>query len=171
MDPTSNTPQLLLLPHRNEYPRKVRYGLWFVAEVLQRTRSPPSVQSPHIQQRAAREPPPTCPANRPADDRPRTDLSRRTRPPALSPPQLCVIASDIPEVIGSAIGLRLLFGTPMWIGIIVTAIDSMMFLALGAYGVRKIEALMGALVGAMSISWMIELVRVRRHPGAFPAAS
>lgn len=70
-----------------------------------------------------------------------------------------MVASDIPEVIGSAIGLRLLFGIPTWVGIVVTAIDSVLFLALGAYGVRKLEALMGALVGAMSISWLIVLSR------------
>lgn len=97
-------------------------------------------------------------AARSADPLAAAPLLRRDPPP---PSQVTVIASDIPEVIGSAIGLRLLFGTPILLGIIITAVSSVMFLALGAYGVRKIEALMGALVGAMSVSWLIELCRVR----------
>lgn len=129
---------------RHEYPQRVRWLLWLVAEVSSPySYVPTGVLSAKLPARAALR-----------------YALRLTQAAAAS--QVTVVASDIPEVIGSAIGLRLLFGTPIWIGIVVTAVSSVMFLALGAYGVRKIETLMGALVGAMSISWLIELCRVRQ---------
>jgi len=40
-----------------------------------------------------------------------------------------IIASDIPEVMGTAFALNMLFGLPLWVGVLITGIDTMLFLA------------------------------------------
>jgi len=54
--------------------------------------------------------------------------------------ELAVCATDLAEVIGTAIGLFLLFGIPMEIGVIITAFDVFLVLAFQRLGFRWIEA-------------------------------
>jgi Mn2+/Fe2+ NRAMP family transporter len=44
--------------------------------------------------------------------------------------ELAIVASDVPEVIGTALALKLIFGLPTWIGIIITSASTLVFLAL-----------------------------------------
>lgn len=69
--------------------------------------------------------------------------------------ELAIIGSDIQEVIGSAIALYILFGLPLWIGVIITACDTFTFLFLNYFGIRKLEALFGALVSTMGVCFAI----------------
>ncbi|UAJ64899.1 Nramp family divalent metal transporter [Candidatus Schneideria nysicola] len=55
--------------------------------------------------------------------------------------ELAIIATEIAEVIGSAIALNLLFQIPLLLGVIITALDVFLLLALIKFGIRKIEAL------------------------------
>ena len=57
--------------------------------------------------------------------------------------ELAVIGSDIQEVIGSAIALKVLSGgvLPLWAGVIITLLDTFIFLLLEGYGIRKLEVL------------------------------
>ena len=71
--------------------------------------------------------------------------------------EVAIIASDIPEVIGTAFALKLLFGIPVWLGVIITGIDTILFLGIQMLGFRKLEAFIGAMVGAMSICFLIEV--------------
>ena len=43
--------------------------------------------------------------------------------------ELAIIACDLAEVVGTAIALNLLFGMPMWLGVLVTALDVLLILA------------------------------------------
>jgi manganese transport protein len=54
--------------------------------------------------------------------------------------ELAIIATDLAEVIGTAIGLNLLFGLPLEIGVILTALDVFLILALQRLGFRYVEA-------------------------------
>src|SRR5215468_9758459 len=38
--------------------------------------------------------------------------------------ELAIIACDVAEVLGSALALQLLFGLPLWIGVLVTGLDT-----------------------------------------------
>eukprot|EP01084_Bolivina_argentea_P292634 503116_1 len=67
--------------------------------------------------------------------------------------ELAIIGSDIQEVLGSAIALNILTGAPLWLGCIVTVLDTFIFLLLHIYGIRKLEALFMALVGVMTIAF------------------
>eukprot|EP00475_Leptophrys_vorax_P026587 TRINITY_DN3764_c1_g1_i2.p1 TRINITY_DN3764_c1_g1~~TRINITY_DN3764_c1_g1_i2.p1 ORF type:complete len:549 (-),score=126.29 TRINITY_DN3764_c1_g1_i2:59-1705(-) len=71
--------------------------------------------------------------------------------------ELTVIASDIPEVIGTAIALKLLFGLKLWIGVIVTAFSVFIFLGLSYFGVRKLEFFIAFLVGTILCCFLAEV--------------
>jgi len=50
--------------------------------------------------------------------------------------EIAIIATDIAEVIGTAIGLNLLFGIPLEIGVVLTALDVFLILYLQRLGFR-----------------------------------
>ncbi len=60
--------------------------------------------------------------------------------------EVAITACDLAEVIGSAIGLNLLFGIPLLIGVIITVADVLLLLVLQRYGFRYLEALVVTLV-------------------------
>ncbi|KAK7252793.1 hypothetical protein RIF29_37003 [Crotalaria pallida] len=72
--------------------------------------------------------------------------------------EVALIGSDIQEVIGSAIAIRILSNglVPLWAGVVITALDCFIFLFLENYGVRKLEAFFAVLIGIMAVSfaWM-----------------
>jgi len=55
--------------------------------------------------------------------------------------ELAIIATDLAEVIGSAIALSLLFGIPLLAGILITALDVLLLLLLQKKGFRIIESI------------------------------
>ena len=50
--------------------------------------------------------------------------------------EVAITATDLAEVIGTAIGLSLLFGIPLAVGVCITALDVFLILALQAFGFR-----------------------------------
>ena len=54
--------------------------------------------------------------------------------------ELAIVATDLAEVIGTAIGLNLLFGIPLEYGVVITALDVFLVLYLQNKGFRWIEA-------------------------------
>eukprot|EP00747_Dinoflagellata_sp_TGD_P034148 gnl/TRDRNA2_/TRDRNA2_137084_c0_seq1.p1 gnl/TRDRNA2_/TRDRNA2_137084_c0~~gnl/TRDRNA2_/TRDRNA2_137084_c0_seq1.p1 ORF type:complete len:550 (+),score=66.05 gnl/TRDRNA2_/TRDRNA2_137084_c0_seq1:75-1724(+) len=69
--------------------------------------------------------------------------------------EIAVIASDIQEVVGSGIALNLLTGLPVWIGCIITGLDTFTFLAVHYLGVRYLEALICVLIGTMTMCFFV----------------
>jgi natural resistance-associated macrophage protein len=69
-----------------------------------------------------------------------------------------VIAADIQEVVGSGIAINLITNgwVPVWVGCIITGLDTFTFLAVHYLGVRYLEALITSLVATMSVSFFIE---------------
>ncbi|WP_322866534.1 Nramp family divalent metal transporter [Aquicoccus sp. G2-2] len=59
--------------------------------------------------------------------------------------EAAIVATDLAEVIGTAIGFNLLFGIPMEIGVVLTALDVFLILWLQNRGFRLLEALVIAL--------------------------
>eukprot|EP01083_Nonionella_stella_P112838 332368_1 len=70
--------------------------------------------------------------------------------------ELAIIGSDIQEVVGSAVAFRVLFGWPLWIGCLLTAVDAFTFLLLSKLGMRFLEAFFCSLIGVMAITFGIE---------------
>jgi len=71
--------------------------------------------------------------------------------------EIAIIATDIAEVIGTAIGLNLLFGIPLEIGVILTALDVFLILYLQKLGFRYLEALIITLLGVIAACFAIQI--------------
>jgi uncharacterized membrane protein YqjE len=76
---------------------------------------------------------------------------------ALVPGRVAIIATDIAEVIGTAIGLNLLFGIPLEIGVIITALDVFLILWLQRLGFRWVEALIITLLGVIAVCFAVQI--------------
>nr|AKQ44367.1 natural resistance-associated macrophage protein 1n [Sedum alfredii] len=75
--------------------------------------------------------------------------------------ELAVIAADIPEVIGTAFALNILFHIPVWIGVLLTGFSTLLLLGLQKYGVRKLELLIAVLVFVMAGCFFGEMTYVK----------
>ncbi|MDT3960553.1 Nramp family divalent metal transporter [Staphylococcus kloosii] len=71
--------------------------------------------------------------------------------------ELAIIATDIAEVIGSAIALYLLFDIPLLVGSIITVLDVFLLLFIMHFGFRKIEAIVGTLIFTVLIIFLFEV--------------
>ncbi|KAH9667454.1 metal transporter Nramp1 [Citrus sinensis] len=71
--------------------------------------------------------------------------------------EIAIVACDIPEVIGTAFALNMLFKIPVWIGVLLTGFSTLILLALQQYGVRKLEFLIAFLVFTMAGCFFAEL--------------
>ncbi len=75
--------------------------------------------------------------------------------------EVAIAACDLAEVIGSAIGLQLLFGIPLVYGVVVTALDTFLILFLHQAGIRKMEAFIVVLVATIGGCFLVEIVITR----------
>ena len=71
--------------------------------------------------------------------------------------ETAIIATDIAEVIGTAIGLNLLFGIPLELGVLITALDVFLILWLQNKGFRWLEAFIVTLLGVIALSFGIQI--------------
>jgi manganese transport protein len=70
--------------------------------------------------------------------------------------ELVAMATDLAEFLGAAIGMNLLFGIPLWLAGILTAIVTFLILGLERYGFRPIEAVITALLAVVAGSYIVE---------------
>jgi manganese transport protein len=71
--------------------------------------------------------------------------------------EVAIAACDLAEVLGSAVGLYLLFGIPILAGVLLTVLDVMLLLLLQAYGIRKMEAFILVLVLTIAACFGLEM--------------
>ena len=71
--------------------------------------------------------------------------------------ELAICATDLAEVIGTAIALNLLFGLPLEIGVVVTALDVFVILWLQNKGFRWIEAFIITLLGVIAVCFGVQI--------------
>ncbi|MFB3779782.1 MAG: Nramp family divalent metal transporter, partial [Bryobacteraceae bacterium] len=69
-----------------------------------------------------------------------------------------IAACDLAEVLGAAIGLNLLFGLPLLLGVVLTALDTILMLYLTNFGVRAIEAFVLSLVTLIGGCFFVEIL-------------
>ncbi len=72
--------------------------------------------------------------------------------------EIVAMATDLAEFLGAALGFYLLFGIPLWIAAILTAIVTFAILGLERYGFRPLEAVITAMIGIISLSYIIETI-------------
>ncbi|NWH76625.1 NRAM1 protein, partial [Piaya cayana] len=77
--------------------------------------------------------------------------------------EIAIIGSDMQEVIGTAIAFSLLSAgrIPLWGGVLITILDTLFFLFLDKYGLRKLEAFFGLLITIMALTFGYEYAVVR----------
>jgi len=71
--------------------------------------------------------------------------------------ELAIMATDIAEIIGSGIAIKLLFNIPLIVGILITAADVLILLLLMKLGFRKIEAIVATLVTVILLVFLYEV--------------
>ena len=71
--------------------------------------------------------------------------------------EIAIAACDLAEVLGAAIGLKILFGLPLLAGVILTAADTILVLWLSRFGIRVIEAAILSLIAIMTGCFLVEL--------------
>jgi manganese transport protein len=80
--------------------------------------------------------------------------------------EVAIAATDLAEVIGSAVGLYLLFGIPIIWGVVITTFDVLILMVLMSFGIRKMEAFILALVATIGICFAFEMFLSRPDFGA-----
>lgn len=82
--------------------------------------------------------------------------------------ELAIIATDVAEVLGSALAFKLLFGFSLKTGLLITAFDTFIVLGLKGKGFRQIEAIVLGLVLTIGFCYFIELAMIGPHwPSVF----
>ncbi len=80
--------------------------------------------------------------------------------------EVAITATDLAEVIGTAIGLNLLFHIPIEIGVVITALDTLLILALQAFGFRWIEAFVVTMLGVIAACFAVQIAMADPDWGA-----
>ena len=91
------------------------------------------------------------------------ELSREWFPPPLvwtmwAVSEVAAMATDLAEFLGGAIGLSLLLKIPLLAGMAVTGVIVCAIVALQRFGFRPIELAIGALVAAIGLSYLLEML-------------
>jgi manganese transport protein len=80
--------------------------------------------------------------------------------------EVAICATDLAEVIGTAIGLNLLFHVPLELGVIVTALDVFLVLWMQNLGFRYVEAFVVTLLGVIAVCFTIQIALANPEWGA-----
>src|ERR1700742_4221577 len=75
--------------------------------------------------------------------------------------QIAIIACDLAEIIGMAIGLNLLFHLPLLWGVSLTISDTVLMLFLMNKGMRKLEVFIISMIFVIGLAYLIEMFIVR----------
>jgi manganese transport protein len=73
--------------------------------------------------------------------------------------ELIAMATDLAEFVGAALGINLVFGIPLFISGLLTGVLAFGILGLQAWGFRRLEATISALVGLIVIAFGLEVFR------------
>jgi manganese transport protein len=87
----------------------------------------------------------------------REHYSRRTSFALWVVCEIAIAACDLAEVLGSAVALKLLFGLPLLAGVLITAFDVLIVLALQGRGFRLIEAFVVTLIASIAACFAYEI--------------
>ena len=75
--------------------------------------------------------------------------------------EIAIAACDLAEVLGTIIAFKLLFGLPLLWGCLVTAFDTFLLLSLQRWGMRKMEAVILALVATIGGCFLLQIFLAR----------
>jgi manganese transport protein len=70
--------------------------------------------------------------------------------------EVVAMSTDLAEFLGAALGFNLLFGMPLWLAGLLTAIVTFLILGLERYGFRPLEAVITAMIAVIAICYLVE---------------
>ncbi len=79
--------------------------------------------------------------------------------------EIAIAATDLAEILGMAIGIQLLTGLPLIWGVLITVLDTFLFLLLQRLGIRKMEAFIICLVAIIGLSFLVEIILAKPDLG------
>jgi manganese transport protein len=79
--------------------------------------------------------------------------------------EIAIAATDLAEILGLAIGIQLLTGLPLIWGVLITVLDTFLFLLLQRLGIRKMEAFIICLVAIIGLSFLVEIILAKPDLG------
>jgi len=71
--------------------------------------------------------------------------------------EIAIAAMDLAEVLGAAIGLKLLFGINLLTGVMLTALDTLLVLWFMRFGIRRFEAFVLSLISIIAGCFLLEM--------------
>jgi manganese transport protein len=80
--------------------------------------------------------------------------------------KLAIAATDLAKLIGSATALLLLFGIPIWAGVLITCGDVLVLLAYTSRNMRMLELLIFVLVAFIAACFTVQLTAVQPDWGS-----
>lgn len=75
--------------------------------------------------------------------------------------EIAIIGADIQEVLGSSIALQILLGIPLWVGVVITILDTFVILMAHTFGMRKLEIIFAFLILVMFFSFLVNLLMIK----------
>ena len=83
--------------------------------------------------------------------------------------EIAIAATDLAELLGTIIGLNLLFGLPLLWGAFITAFDTFLLLAIQRLGMRKMEAFIISLIATIGACFLVEIFLAQPDWGGIAA--
>src|SRR5215467_6839868 len=80
--------------------------------------------------------------------------------------EIAICSTALAEVIGTAIGLNLLFHIPLEIGVLITALDVFLVLWMQNLGFRWVEAFIVTLMGVIALCFVVQIAMANPEWGA-----
>jgi len=83
--------------------------------------------------------------------------------------EIAIAACDLAELLGTILGLNILFGIPLLWGALITLFDTFLLLAIQRLGVRKMEAFIVSLISVIAGGFIVNLFLAKPDWGAAAA--
>ncbi len=83
--------------------------------------------------------------------------------------EIAIAAMDLAEILGTILGLNLLFGIPLLWGALITLFDTFLLLAIQRLGIRKMEAFIVSLISVIAGGFIVNLFLAKPDWGAAAA--
>ena len=76
--------------------------------------------------------------------------------------ELAIIGADVQEVIGTSIAIKLFIpAIPLWGGVLITIVDSFIFLGVQRFGARITEFTFGTIIAVMAVAFWVDMIMVK----------
>ena len=79
--------------------------------------------------------------------------------------ELVAMATDLAEFIGAALGINIVFGLPLFVSGLITAVAAFGILGLQSAGFRRLETAIAAMVGVIVVAFAVQVILARPSVG------